>query len=61
MTQYSQHELDIKIHAFMAKKMKEFPELDDERYYIDRAEPIEKRDGLNRRQLFSGLRLNTQY
>ena len=61
MTQYSQHELDSKIHAFMTKKMKEFPELDEEQYYIERAEPIEKRDAITRGQVFPAFRLNTQY
>lgn len=63
MTQYSLHEqeLETKIHAFISKKMKEFPELEDERFYIERPEPIEKRDAVSRRQILPVMRLNTQY
>lgn len=61
MTQYSQHEIDLKIHAFMTKKMKEFPELDEERYHVEHTGPIEKRDSIHRQSMFPTLRLNTLY
>lgn len=60
MIQYSQHELDAKIHLFMKKKMHQFPELKNERYYIESAEsnkPIEKHHTVKRSQLFPSARM----
>lgn len=52
MTNYQQHELDAKIHTFMKKKMHQFPQLRNERYYVESVEslkPVEKQ--LTRSQL----------
>lgn len=38
MVQYSKQELDTKIHAFMKKKMHQFPELEDEPYVLEQDE-----------------------
>jgi hypothetical protein len=39
MKDFSPHELDDKIHGFMARKLNQFPELEEERYYIERSTP----------------------
>lgn len=60
MKNYSDQELDAKIHGFMDRKMSQFPELHREHYYID-PEPETKPDRVNRGQLFSFFHLNVQY
>ena len=66
MNKYSQHELDAKIHTFMKKKMHQFPELRNERHYVERIEhdelikPVEQ-DRVKRSQLFPSMRLSSQY
>ena len=57
MTQYSQHELDAKIHLFMKKKMHQFPELANEPYYIEPVtsiKPVEKHRKSKVAELFAG-------
>lgn len=60
MNQYSNHELDLKIHMFMKKKMHEFPELKDKHYVAERDEPQEH-DRVSRHQLFPNMRFGAQY
>lgn len=64
MNHYSQTELDAKldakIYTFMERKMREYPELADERFYIER-ERAAAPDRVSRGQLFSFLRTNEQY
>lgn len=43
MKDFSQNELDNKIQGFMARKMSKFPELQDERYYIEHQAPARRR------------------
>jgi hypothetical protein len=58
MIQYSQHELDAKIYLFMKKKMHQFPQLNNEPYYLESAEsikPVEKHlISMKRSRLFKG-------
>lgn len=64
MTHTSQHELDARIHTFMKKKMHQFPELKQERYYIEPAtsiRPVEKHHSVKRSQLFPSLRVSSQF
>lgn len=45
MITYSQHALDAKIATFLKKKMHQYPELRNERFYIEPAtspKPVEK-------------------
>ena len=61
MTHYSQHELDAKILTFMKKKMHQFPELRNERYYIESAtsiKPVEKHHTSKRSRVFQSWQLN---
>ena len=63
--QYSERELDTKIHTFMKKKMHQFPELQDEPY-LDQKQHDRTKKGFtgNRRawsQPFSSVRLSSQY
>lgn len=64
MITYMQHELDAKRHAFMKKKMHQFPELKEERYYIEPAtslRPVEKHHSTKRSHIFPTMRLSNQY
>ncbi len=60
-----QHQLDAKIHAFMKKKQHQFPELTQERYYIEPAtslRPIEKHlNSTKRSHILPTMRLSNQY
>lgn len=61
MITYSQHELDAKISAFLKKKLHQFPELRNERHYIERAsslKPIEKHHTSRRSQIFPSVRMH---
>lgn len=60
MLQLSQHELDAKINRFMAKKEHQFPQLRNERYYIERTDsvkPVEKHRTSISSRLFPNVRL----
>lgn len=63
MTHYSQHELDTcdaRIAGFMEKKMRQFPELRSEQYFIERADspkPVEKHQTTTRSRAFPSIRL----
>lgn len=63
MSSMSQHELQYRMSQFMKKKISQFPELKDEKYYIEPASslrPVEKHHGSRRSQLFpAGMRLAT--
>jgi hypothetical protein len=65
MNQLSQLELDRsevdrKIHTFMKRKMHEFPELTNDHYTTERAEPKEH-DRVRRHHLFPSMRFGAQY
>lgn len=60
MKQFSQSQLDSKIQGFMSRKMSKFPELQDERYYIERSEPA-KRSRVSRQFVFPSMKLGSQY
>jgi hypothetical protein len=60
MNQFSQYELDRKIHTFMKRKMHEFPELKNEHYTTERVEPKEH-DRVRRHQLFPSMRFGAQH
>ena len=65
MVHYSTRELDTKIHAFMKKKMHQFPELEDETYFVERqedeAQTLHHRGQRHNKQLFPVIRLSSQY
>lgn len=60
MNQFSQYELDLKIHTFMKQKMHEFPELKNEHYTTERTEPKEH-DRVRRHQFFPSMRFGAQH
>lgn len=60
MTNYSDQQLEDKIHDFMESKMSKYPELQRERYYIEPA-PETKPDRVSRGNVFSFFHLNLQY
>lgn len=60
MKSYSDQKVDDMIKGFMDRKLRQHPELQRERYYIEPA-PETKPDHVNRGQLFSFFRLNEQY
>lgn len=58
MITYSQHELDAKMALFMKKKMHQFPELRNERYFIEPADsikPVEKRYSTKVSHIFENI------
>ena len=60
MNQFSPQELDDKIHTFMKGKIKKYPELGNEQYYIEREEH-ETREGVSRQLYPTTLRFGAQY
>ena len=59
MKDFSPHELDDKIHGFMARKMNQFPELEEERYYIERTTPV-RRLQTTQMHIFPSMKLRSQ-